>query len=94
MALTDFLVWLVAGGSLIAVSWLFERFAWFQNVSSAARENIMFVVCAALSCGAYAVQTYVPVATLDLLAPWFGIIAAVFGMIFISKGFHALDKKS
>jgi len=93
MTFSEFLPWLIAGGSIVAVSWLFERFAWFQNVSSTARENIMFVSCAALSCAAYAVQTFVPVVTLDLLAPWFGIIAGIFALIFVSKGFHAIDKK-
>jgi hypothetical protein len=93
MTLADFLVWLVAGGSIVAISWLFERFGWFQSVSSNARENIMFVFCALLSCGAYAVQTFVPADVLLALAPWFGIIAGTFAMVFVSKSFHKVDKK-
>ena len=93
MTLTDFLVWLTAGGSIIAFSWLAERWAWFQLQTSNMKQGIMFGACVVLSLGAFAIQQYVPVETLNALAPWFGIVASIFVSLFLSKTFHQADKK-
>jgi hypothetical protein len=92
MTLTDFLVWVSAGGSVLAVSFIMERIDWFQKLESKTKELIMFMASAVLAMGAIAVQQFVPVATLNAMAPYFASVAGIFGMIFLAKAFHKVDK--
>lgn len=92
MVLDEFLIWLGAGGSIIAVSWMFEKFGWFQSLSSMAKRWIMFGMCVLIAGGAFAIQTFVPVEILALIAPWFKIVAGIFGALFISESFHKVNK--
>ena len=92
--LTDFLVWLFAGGGSIAViSWVMERVNWFQSLTSEAREWLMFGLSALVGVLAYAVVNYVSAETLSLIAPYFTIVASVFGVVFLGKAFHKVDKR-
>ena len=92
MELNEFFIWLGAGGGIIATSWILEQFTWFQAVSSKARKWIMFGVCVLISGGAFAIQSYVPIEVINAIAPWFKIIAGIFGALFISEGFHKVNK--
>lgn len=92
MTLTDFLIWLVGGGSIIGISWVFERIAWYQSLTSNAKQWVFFGACTVVSVAAYAVQTYVPVASLETLAPWFQIVAGLFIALFLGNQFHEKDK--
>lgn len=93
MTLDEFLVWLGAGGSIIAVSWLFEKLNWFTNLSSMAKRWIMFGMCVVIAGGAFAIQQFVPIEVLAQLAPWFKIISGVFGTLFVSETFHRVNKE-
>lgn len=88
-----FFKWLASsGGSIIAVSWLLERAAWFQAFSSNKKDNVIFGASVAVACVALAVITYVPAAILAVIAPYFLIISGTFVTVFIAKTFHRADK--
>lgn len=93
MNLENFLLWLVAGGSVVAVSWIMEQVAWFQNLSSKQRQWLQYVCASGLGIVALAVQTYVPSETLKVMAPYFGVIAGTFGMVFLNQIAHTLDPR-
>jgi hypothetical protein len=93
MNLNDFLVWLTGGGAIIAISWLFERWAWFQAQTANLKQMLVFGSSAALSIGAWAVVTYVPADVLSQIAPVFAILAATFVSVFLGQMFHAIVKK-
>jgi hypothetical protein len=91
--LDAFLQWLISGGgSILAVSWLFERMKWFQNLASESKDYVIFAVSAVVGCGALALVTYVPAAVMAAIAPYFLILASVFVTVFIAKAFHKADK--
>jgi hypothetical protein len=91
--ISEFLVWIVSGGSIVAFSFFAERWPWFQAQTAELKRWIMWGICALLSVGALAVQTYVPSDILVQLAPWFSVIAASFVTIFVSENFHSANKK-
>lgn len=93
MNFNEFLTWLAGGGSIIAVSFIFERMAWFQKLTSDARQWVMFAAASVFSLGAYATNVYVSPDVLAQLAPIFGIEAGIFGILFLSKAFHKVDKQ-
>jgi peptidoglycan/LPS O-acetylase OafA/YrhL len=90
-SLTDFLVWLAAGGSAVAVSWISERIPKFQTLTPDARKIIQYVASMLLAIGAFAVNKYVPEAYLLAAAPYFGIAAGLFGVFFLNQAAHVLD---
>ncbi len=92
MSLYEFLVWLVSGGSIVAVSWLCERWAWFQKQTPDVKEYFVYGMSVALSISAYCVNTFVDPAILEKLAPIFAIASATFISIFIGKLFHKVDR--
>ena len=91
MTLTDFLVWLAGGGSILAVSWLFERWPWYQSQIAEKKQWLFFAACLVISLSTFAVQTYVPMESLQALAPWFQIVAGLFIALFLGNQFHAKD---
>jgi len=93
MTITDFLVWLAGGGSIVAISWLLEQWSWYQNQDPMKKKLIFCGLAILTSFVAYAIQTYVPAATLQILAPWFAMVASIFGTIFLGTVFHKADKK-
>ena len=92
MSFAEFLVWLTSGGSIVAVSWLADKSAWFQSLSKEAKEYVIYGASVVLSLGAYAVNTYVPAEVMAQLAPIFAILATSFGSIFLGRIFHSLKK--
>lgn len=93
--LTDFLTWLISGGgSVMAASWILEQFpAWVEWTNVQAKKWTFFGVAAAIGLGALAAITFVPAATIALLAPYFAVVAAVFAAVFIGEAFHKITKK-
>jgi hypothetical protein len=90
--LNMFLQWLIGGGgSIMAVSWLLERMAWFQALTSDQRDYVIFGLAAGVGCGALAVVNYVPATVLDAIAPYFLVLASVFVTVFLAKTFHKAD---
>lgn len=92
-SLDQFLTWLYAGGGSIAViSWIMERVKWFQSLTSEMRELVMFILSVVVGIGAFAIVQYAPKEFLDAIGPYFSIIASIFGVIFMGKFFHKVDK--
>jgi len=90
-----FLQWLVGGGgSILAVSWLLERMAWFQALNSDRKDYTIFGFAVIVGCGALAVVTYVPAAVLAAISPFFLVVSTIFVTVFIAKVFHQADKIS
>lgn len=88
-----FLQWLIGGGgSILAVSWLLERMAWFQKLGPNQKDYTVFGLAAVVGCGALAIVMYAPVAVLDAIAPFFLVISSIFVTVFIAKVFHKADK--
>ena len=91
--LIDFLTWIVyGGGGAIAVSWILERMAWYQEKPSNAKQNIYFGIVSAFTLIIYSIMTYVPADIIAVLSPWFGIIAVIFVNVYIGTGFHRASK--
>ena len=94
MDVMEFLKWLFgSAGSIMAASWVLERIPWFQAQVSDVKEWLFFALSAVFSISSYLVITYVPVATLNMIAPYFTIVSGLFFTIIISKMFHSIDKK-
>lgn len=95
MTLFEWLAWLFqSGGSVMVASWLLERFPAYKKIENPeTKKYIFWGVSVALSSGAFAVITYVPMATLALLAPYFGFAFGTFGVIFLGTLFHQTDTK-
>jgi len=92
MTLNEFLVWLTSGGSIIFVSWIAERWAWFQSKSADVKQWIIYGASVVLSIGAY-YAAQLPASTLVQLAPIFLILSGTFISIFVGKMFHSVDKQ-
>ena len=92
MVLNDFLVYLGGVGAVVAISWLFEYFGWFQKTAAKQKQLIFFGVCSISALGAYSVKTYVPAEVIDQITPFFQIVAVIFSYVFLSDKFHAATK--
>jgi hypothetical protein len=90
-SLSNFLLWMVTGGSVIAVSWLCERWKWFQAQTPDNKKYIQYGASALLGIAALLVQNYVTTAILELMQPYFAVLAAVFGMLFLNQAAHVND---
>jgi hypothetical protein len=91
ISLTSFLMWIVAGGSVVAVSWWSERSVWFQALQSETKKWVQYGVSASLGILALLIQQFVPASVLYLLTPYFAILAGVFGMVFLNQLAHTND---
>jgi len=91
MNVYDFLIWLVAGGSAVAVSWVAERIPKFQELDSAQKRWIQYGASVLIACAALAIQYYVPKEYLEAVAPYFAVAAGLFGTFFINQASHAID---
>lgn len=96
MNLNDFLTLLVtAGGAAAVASWVLERIPAYAAIVDAERKRwIFFAVCAIIALSAYVVITFVPAATLEVIAPYFALIASIFTSVFLGTSFHNADKLS
>jgi hypothetical protein len=91
MTVSDFLVWLAGGGSLIAASWVLGQFAWYTSLTEKAKQWIFFALAVLFGGGAYAVSQYIPKTTLDGIAPYFLIVSFVFIAIFVNKTYTKIS---
>lgn len=93
MDMNEFLKWLLSsGGIIIALSWICERWTWFKAQSSQKKEWLFFGLTAVVWAVTYAIVTYVPVAVIDAISPWFLGISGLFVSVIIGKLFHETDK--
>lgn len=92
MSVNEFLLWLaMSGGAAIAVSWIAEQIPQFQNLTATAKRWTMFGGSALMAIGAYAILTYVPAELLSQIAPYFAIVAGLFGTFFLNQVAHVND---
>lgn len=89
--MSEFLLWLVGGGCVVATSWILEQVNWFQNLNSQKKRYVQFGVSAFIGLLALAIVQFVPKETLNMLEPYFSVISSVFGMIFLNQVAHTLD---
>jgi hypothetical protein len=92
MGIKDFIAWLAGGGFIMAASFILERIAWYQALTADKKEWVFLGSAAVIGCGAVALATYVPAAVLTALAPYFGVVFAVFSYVFLGKAFHNTTK--
>lgn len=92
MTLNEFLVWLSSGGSIVFVSWIAERWAWFQAQTKEAKQWLIYGSSVGLSFIAYTVSTYASPELLSQLAPFFTIMSVSFVSIFLGQAFHYFNK--
>jgi len=92
--MNEFFTWLVyGGGSIMAVSFILERFEKYQELSAETKKWVFFIFAAVLSLGSYAIVTFVPSEVVEAINPFFAIISGLFYNLFLGKSFHAADKK-
>jgi len=89
--MSEFLLWLVGGGCVIATSWVLEQVEWFQNLEASQKRYLQFGVSALVGLAALAVSQYVPKEVLDALEPYFAVLSTVFYAIFLNQTAHTLD---
>ena len=88
-----FLQYLISGGgSILAASFILERFPKYKELSSAELKDwIFFGVASFIGVGAYLLVTFAP-DFMTTAQPYFIILSGVFGFVFLGKKFHAEDK--
>ena len=87
---TDFLVWLVGGGCIIAASWVLGLFPGYVALVEKVKNFVLFGVSAVIGSGALAITQFVPADTLAKIAPYFLIVALAFTAVFINKAYTTL----
>lgn len=92
MTFAQFLNWLLyGGGSVLASSWILERFTWFQNLATESKQWVFFGSASLLSTVAYSLITYAP-KFVEAAQPYFFILGGTFVLVFLGKVFHFFDK--
>ena len=90
--MVQFLTWLAsAGGAAATLSFILERIPQFQDLDSNYKSWVNLGGTIVLALSAFAVLTYVPAATLALLAPWFKVVAACVVAWLASQVAHTVD---
>jgi len=93
MNLNDFLNFLIySGGSVAVMSFIAERWAWFQSLVSEKKQLYSFIGSASIAIVSYAFLTYAPAGFIEAMTPYFTILASVFGVYYLGQAFHAEDK--
>lgn len=88
-----FLQYLISGGgSILAASFILERFPKYKNLASPdLKDWIFFGVASVIGIGAYVLVSFAP-EFMSMAEPYFVILAGTFGFVFLGKKFHAEDK--
>jgi hypothetical protein len=98
VSIPQILQWLVTGGAVAVgaafISWLGANVPQFGALPTAAKQAIMAGACLVLALAAWAVQTYIPAATLEVLAVPFGIVAATITALLVNQAWFALVQKA
>jgi len=93
MTISQFLVWLTAGGAAVAVSWIAEKIPAFQSLSSAWKQIVMFIFSSVLGIGALYITNNVPPEVLAQYDGYFAVLVSTFGVYFLNQLAHTLDPK-
>lgn len=93
MNINELAVWILnSGGAVIIVSWLCERWNWFQLKTASQKQWIFFGFTLILSLSAYAILNFVPANILNVIAPYWGILSGLFVTVFVGEMFHKVTK--
>jgi hypothetical protein len=93
MTLHDFLLWLAnSGGGAVVVSWVLEQLSWYQGLVAKTKQLVFFGLTLLVTIVGFVVITYVPQSTLDVIAPYFGLVYATFVSVFLGTAFHNTTK--
>jgi len=92
MSLSEVLVWLSGVGSIAAVSWVIEYFDLFKTMDAKVKQLVFFGICAVLGIAAQLINTFVPVAVLTAIAPYFATLFVIFANLFLGTAFHKVTK--
>jgi hypothetical protein len=93
MSPQEFLQWLASGlGANVVVSFLVERWPWFQNLASDTKKFLSIVGTAVIALAAYGIMIYVPATFWASINPYWQIIVAVVGMFVGTQVFHKFDR--
>jgi uncharacterized membrane protein YfcA len=95
MTFAEFLAWLVnSGGAIVVVSFIFERWNWYQAQPPDIKQYLFFGACVVVSVFGFLGLTYIPPEVIQQIAPYFGILYSTFLAIFVGTKFHQEDKKT
>lgn len=93
MSITDFLSWLFSGiGASLVVSYIVERWGWFQLQSFDVKRLLTTISASALAIIAFVVFTYVPSGFWVTISPYWQIIVAIVATNYGTQMFHKYDK--
>ncbi len=93
--LPAFLVWIAAGGGASAiVSWLAERWPWYQAQPADRKSLYMLLATAILAILAKVLVDYLPVVVIQAATPYIAILVSIVSAWATSQGFHMLQKNS
>jgi hypothetical protein len=89
----EFFTWLVgSGGVIVVVSWLAERWAWYQAQTPDLKKILFIILVVLIGSGVQALQLYVPAATWALIDPWFVRVTGLIVLAAGAEGYHKLTK--
>lgn len=93
MEFAIFMQYLISGGgSILAASFILERFPKYKNLASSdLKDWIFFVVAGVIGVGAYLLVTLAP-EFMSSAEPFFVILSGIFGFVFLGKKYHETDK--
>ena len=93
--LPSFLLWIATGGGAAAiVSWLCERWGWYQAQAPERKSWLMLLMTAGGAIGAKLLIDYLPPNIIDAAAPYVAIIVSIVGAWATSQGVHKLQKNA
>ena len=85
--------WLLGSGGLILIlSWLVERWAWYQAQNPDWKKVLFILGVVVLGSVVHALQLYVPAAIWALIDPWFQFISGLVILGAGAMGLHQLTK--
>jgi hypothetical protein len=93
MTTSDLFTWFLGSGGLVLVlSWIVERWVWYQKQSPDWKKVLFIFGVVVLGSGVHALQLYVPVAVWALIDPWFTYISGLVVLGAGAMGIHQLTK--
>ncbi len=93
--LPAFLIWIAMGGGASAiVSWLCERWPWYQSQQAGRKSLYMLLATAVLAILAKVLVDYLPVEIIQAATPYIAILVSIVSVWATGQGFHALQKNS
>lgn len=91
MTISEFLVWIAGGGSLIVASWVLGQISWYNTLVDKIKQWVFFILAVLFGGGSYAITQYVGQSTLTAIAPYFLIASFIFIAVFINKTYVKIN---